>query len=200
MKKRDNLFAISIEALIELIALGEFEPIKKVDFRYPDQIGAENKINGYFRVKSLSNTVWLHVQNGYGIFINEYVTTKEGAIVNLVYELSKYYWFIDNSTGIIKSSALKSRSIYRCIECVINNNDIKMNIERCYDIHHKWWKWCNTQVAMTLVCKKKHQYFHNYIISRRSHQRGVVITSVREFIVWKNVIALESKKLMKQQM
>ena len=33
MEKRDNLFAISIEALIELIALGEFEPIKKVDFR-----------------------------------------------------------------------------------------------------------------------------------------------------------------------
>lgn len=200
MKRRDNLFAISMELLIVLVTLGILEPIKKVDFRYPHQIGAEGKINGYFRVKLLPNIVWMHIQNGYGILINEYVETQSGRCVNLVNELSQHYWYIENRTGIIKSYALSNRALYRCIESIIVYDDIKKKMKRYFEVHHKWWKWCNTQEAMTVVCYKKHQYFHNYVNSRKSHQKGVVICDVKEFLGWINVIASENAKVKNQPM
>lgn len=198
MRTRDCLFGIEANIIVDLVQNGELVPIICKNSTYASVKNTE-PVNGYFKIKD-TNLVWMHVQNGYGVVINEYVETESGKRVNLVSELSPYYWYIENRTGIIKAWALDNRALYRCIESIILYDNIKKKMKHCLEVHHKWWKWCNTQSAMSVVCYKKHQYFHNHINSRKSHQKGVVIRSVKEFMDWKKVIASEDAILKNQHM
>lgn len=198
MRERDCLYGIEPSVTVELVEKGLLTPIIS---KKPERVGVTHlePVNGYFKITDTS-LVWMHVQNGYGVIINEYVETKSGECVNLVSELSRYYWYIENGACIVKSSALDNRAIYRCIESIIDYGKINYKFSEKLDVHHKWWKWCNTKNSMTVVCYKKHQYFHNYINSRKSHQKGVVIRSVDEFIAWRDVIVSEDKNLKNKPM
>ena len=198
MKTRDCLYGIEANVIVDLVQNGELVPIICKNSTYASVKNTE-PVNGYFKIKD-TNLVWMHVQNGYGVIINEYVETESGKRVNLVSELSPYYWYIENRTGIIKAWALDNRVLYRCIESIILYKNIKKNMKSFLEVHHKWWKWCNTQNTMSVVCYKKHQYFHNHINSRKSHQKGIVIRSVKEFMDWKKVIASENAILKNQHM
>lgn len=196
MRIRYCLFGIRYSTLLELIGLGVLQPIVCKRAAYAKD---NKKINAYFRIAG-TNLVWMHVQNGYGIIINEFIHTRSGKMINLVEVLSQYYWYIENRTGIIKAHELDNRAIYRCIMSIIIYDDIKNKMKKWLEVHHKWWKWCNTQNAMTEVCHKKHQYFHNYINSRKSHQRGVLICNKEEMLQWINVTQNEDAKMKNQPM
>lgn len=198
MKRKDNVFGIRYAIIVLLVQLGALIPIVhksgvsvKGDHQYPE--------NGYFRIAG-TNFVWMHVQDGYGIIINEFITTRSGKRINLVEVLSKYYWYIDNTSNIVKAHELDNRAVYRCIMSIILYDDIKKKMPKWIEVHHKWWKWCNTQNAITEACHSKHQYFHNYINSRKSHKRGALICSVKDLSQWRYVIFVEDAKMKNQQM
>lgn len=191
MKRRDNLFAISMELLIVLVTLGILEPIKKVDFRYPHQIGAEGKINGYFRVNLLPNIVWMHIQNGYGVFINEYIETRDGVTINLVDEISKYYWSLSGNN--VMSSKLKSNYLHRAIGNLIRYGNIVKKLPNKYDVHHKWVRWCNTQETLAIVTEDEHRKYHSLVSSYKSHRKGQVIYGVKAFQEWIKIIGKNSQ-------
>lgn len=198
MTVRECLFGITMRALLVLISIGFLQPIvcKKTAYRKNNH---SDSVNGYFRIGE-TNFVWMHVQDGYGIIINEFITTRSGKRVNLVELLSGYYWYIENGTGIIRAHVLDNRAIYRCIMSIILYDDIKNKMPKWLEVHHKWWKWCNTQNAITEACHNKHQYFHNFVNTRKSHQKGIVITDVGELLHWKNAIIVEDAKLKNQPM
>lgn len=198
MGTRDCLFGIQANVIVDLVQNGELIPIIS---KKPERVGVTHvePVNGYFKIWD-TNMIWMHVQNGYGIIINEYVSTKSDMYINLVDELSRYYWYIENGTGIIKSWALDNRALYSCIESIIVYDNINKRIKSYMDVHHKGRKCLNTQNAMSVVCRKKHQYFHNEKGTRKSHRKGVVIRSVEEFMHWKKVIVSEDTKLKKQPM
>lgn len=198
MNVRSNLFGIMPNVTVELVQKGLFAPV--VSRKSINACGLHtDSTNGYFRLKG-TNLVWMHVQDGYGIFINQYVQTGSGELVNLVEILSQHYWYIENRTGTIKCFTLDCRALYRCIESIIIYGNINRKLPKWLEVHHKWWKWCNTQNAMTAVCYQKHQYFHNAINSRRSHKRGVVIRNVKNFMYWEKVIAAEDVNLKNRPM
>ena len=198
MRERDCLYGIVPSVTVELVEKGLLIPIIS---KKPERVGVTHlePVNGYFKIED-TKLVWMHVQNGYGVIINEYVEKKSKGWVNLVRELSKYYWYIDNGACIVKACALKNRALYSCIESIIVYGNIKNSIKSYMDVHHKGRKLCNTQNTMSVVCNKKHKYFHNTIGTHRSHRKGVVIRSVEEFIAWREVIKAEDKKLKKQLM
>lgn len=141
--------------------------------------------NVYYRVNNADNMVYLHLRDGYGVFINEYVATNQGRIINLVDALSGYYWNIwDSNNNVPKCSQLKNRSIYRCIGSIILYGDIHTRMPSWYQVHHKWWRWCNMWEFMTFTCHKRHQYYHNYVGTRKSHQRGAVVHTSKELDKW----------------
>ena len=198
MRERDCLFGIEPSVTVELVEKGLLTPIicKK-----PERVGITHlePVNGYFKIED-TNLVWMHVQNGYGVIINEYVKNQSNDYVKLVDELSQYYWYIENGTSVIRAGALNNRILYSCIESIIVYDDIKKRIKNYMDVHHKGRKWCNTQNTMSVVCRDKHKYYHNEIGTRRSHRKGVMIRSVEEFIAWRDAIISEDKKLKKQLM
>lgn len=198
MRTRDCLFGIQANVIVDLVQNGELVPIIS---KKPERVGVTHvePVNGYFKLKG-TNFVWMHVQNGYGVFINEFVENRSGMYANLVDELSQYYWYIENRTGIIKSWALDNRAMYSCIESIIVYDNINKRINSCMDVHHKGRKWCNTKNTMSVVCRDKHKYYHNAIGTRRSHRKGVTIRSVEEFLYWKKVIASEDARLKNQHM
>lgn len=202
MRKNQNnkecLYGIYISTIIELVQMGELKPIEYKNSKYV-RFTHKEPINGYFRIKG-TNLIWVHVQDGYGVILNQYIKTMSGKYVNLVDVLSKHYWYIDNNTGNVKSWTLDNRTIYRCIGSIIYNDDISKKLPHQLEVHHKWWKWCNTQNTITLVGQKEHQHFHNYINSRKSHKRGIVIKSVNEFKEWKKVIKSEDSDYKKKKM
>lgn len=198
MKVRECLFGIKLNIILALIGLGLLQPIvcKKA---IKTKEGHKDSTNGYFRIAG-TNFVWMHVQDGYGIFINKYIITRSGKKINLIEILSRYYWYIESGTGIIKSYSLDNRAIYRCIMSIILYDDVHVKMPKWLEVHHKWWKWCNTQNSMTAVCYRKHQYFHNFVNSRKSHKKGVVISDLTELLNWKKTIFVEDSKLKNQQM
>ena len=198
MTVRECLFGITMRALLVLISIGFLEPIvcKKTAYRKNNH---KNSTNGYFRIAG-TNLVWMHVQDGYGVIINEFITTRSEKRINLVEVLSKYYWYIENTSNIIKAHELDNKPLYRCIMSIILYDDIKDKMPKWLEVHHKWWKWCNTQHAITKACKKKHNYFHNYVGSRKSHQQGVLICSVKDMLQWRYAILAENPKLKLQDM
>ena len=198
MRIRDCLFGIQYNIVLVLIGLGVLEPIvcKKAVCAKGNH---KDSTNAYFRIAG-TNLVWMHVQDGYGIIINEFIITRSGKEINLIEVLSQYYWYIENRTGIIKCFTLDNRAIYRCIMSIILYDNVHVKMPKWLEVHHKWWKWCNTQHAITKACKKKHNYFHNYINSRKSHQRGILICNEEEMLRWKNVIFVENAKLKNQPM
>lgn len=198
MKVRDCLLGIYLKVVVVLIQIGILQPIISKKAAYMKGKYVEST-NGYFRIAD-KNLVWMHVQDGYGIIINEFITTRSGKRVNLVELLSGYYWYIENQTGIIKAHELENRAIYRCIMSIILYDDIKKKMPKWLEVHHKWWKWCNTQNTITEACHNKHQYFHNFVNTRKSHQKGVVISDVGELLHWKNTIMVEDAKLKNQPM
>ena len=123
VRTRDCLYGIEPSVTVELVAKGLLIPIicKK-----PERVGITHlePVNGYFKIED-TNLVWMHVQNGYGVIINEYVKTKNNKYINLVDELSQYYWYIENKTGVIRTWALNNRILYSCIESIIVYDDIK---------------------------------------------------------------------------
>lgn len=198
MKEKDGLFGIIPNLIILLVELGILEPIICRHSERAKLVHID-PINGYFRLKK-TNLVWMHVQDGYGVFINEYVKTRSGKLINLVEILSRHYWYIENRTGIIKCYELDSRALYRCIESIIIYGNINKKIPKWLEVHHKWWKWCNTQNAMAAVCYRRHQFFHNFVNSRKSHQKGIVISHAGEMLHWRNAILVEDAKLKNQPM
>lgn len=198
MRIRDCLFGITMRALMILISMGILQPIicKKTAYRKNNH---RDSVNGYFRIAG-TNFVWMHVQDGYGVIINEFIITRSGKRINLIEVLSQYYWYIENRTGIIKAHELDNRALYRCIMSTILYDNVHVKMPKWLEVHHKWWKWCNTQNAMTAVCHKKHQYFHNFINSRKSHQQGVLICVVEEMLQWKSVTKIEDAKMKNQPM
>lgn len=198
MKVRECLFGIQLNVIFALISFGILQPIvckKAIKAKGVHK----DSTNAYFRIAD-TNFVWMHVQDGYGIIINEYIITRSGKKINLIEILSRYYWFIENRTGIIKSNDLDNRAIYRCIMSIILYNDVHVKMPKWLEVHHKWWKWSNTQNVMTAVCYRKHQYFHNYVNNRKSHQKGIVISDVGKLLHWKNAIFVEDLKLKNQPM
>ena len=189
MTYKQCLFAICMSIIVELVQRRLLIPIA---CKYPvnDRGIHTQPVNGYFRIKG-TNFVWMHVQNGYGIIINQYVRTMRGKCINIVDELSKHYWYIENNTGIIKSWSLDNRAIYRCIASIIVYDNINKKLPHYYEVHHKWRRWCNTQNTITVTSYEEHQYFHNCIDSRKSHKKGVVIRDVKDFMDWKRVIKYE---------
>lgn len=200
MKRKDNLFAIQFVVLMQLITMGVLIPITQLLSKSPKSRGRKDAVNGYFRVAGVPNLVWLHVQHGYGIFINEFITTNDGRRVNLVDELSKHYWYVDYSAATIRCSELGGRAIWRCIGSLIIYGDIKQKMPRWLEVHHKWWKWCNTQETLAFVCKKKHNYFHDHINSRKSHRKGVVVGCVNYMNGWIQTIAVQIQNWKNVQM
>lgn len=198
MRTRECLYGVEPSITVELVQNGELIPIIS---KKPERVGVRHvePVNGYFKIAD-KNLVWMHVQNGYGVIINEYVETRSHEYINLVDELSRYYWYIENGTGIIKSWALDNRTLYSCIESIIVYDNINKRIKSYMDVHHKGRKCLNTQNAMSVVCRKKHQYFHNKKGTRKSHRKGVVIRSVEEFMHWKKVIVSEDKNLKNKPM
>lgn len=173
MKKgRDNFFMICLEIVIQLVAMGIFVPIVSLSSRSPKSKDDNMAVNAYFRIAGVDNLIWMHVQHGYGIFINEFITTRQGRRINLVKELSKYYWYIDYTNNTIRCSELEKRAVWRCIGSLILYGDIKKKMPKWLEVHHKWLRWCNTQETLEFVCKKKHNYFHDHVSSRKSHREG----------------------------
>ncbi len=113
MTVRECLFGITMRALLVLISIGFLEPIvcKKTAYRKNNH---KNSTNGYFRIAG-TNLVWMHVQDGYGVIINEFITTRSEKRINLVEVLSKYYWYIENTSNIIKAHDYHCRTPYYCI-------------------------------------------------------------------------------------
>ena len=177
-KTKDKLFGFTYYLIIVLIQLGVFVPITAYA---PKKVKSDHKnpINGYFRIACIPNLVWMHVQDGYGVFINEYIVSNSGNYINLVEALSGYYWYIDNSSNKIRSAGLGNRDLVRCIGSLIQYGEITKGLPRTLDVHHKWWKWCNTQNTIIVVCGKRHQYFHNEMNSRRSHQHGCYVDNIQ---------------------
>ncbi len=198
MRTRECLFGIEPNVIVDLVQNGELVSIVS---KKPERVGVTHlePVNGYFKIKD-TNLIWMHVQNGYGVIINEFVQTKNGLHVNLVDELSPYYWYIENRTGIIKAWALDNRALYSCIESIIVYGDINKRIESYMDVHHKGKKWFNTKNTMSVVCRKKHKHHHNKVGTRKSHRHGVVIRSVEEFMYRKKFIVSEDAKLKNQLM
>lgn len=193
-KKRKNLFAMMMGLILELVALGILIPVTSLKVRSPKSKDDNMKVNGYFRIKGVPNLVWLHVEHGYGIFINEYVITNDGRQINLIEELSKYYWYVDRTHWCVKSGELSGRAIWRCIGSIIVYGDINQKMPKWLEVHHKWWRWCNTQETLSFVCHSKHKYFHDFINSRKSHKKGVVVYSQGYFGKMINTINSEQKR------
>jgi hypothetical protein len=181
LEKKECLFSIPMWLIMVLVGLEVLIPIVSNRGQRVKGDHAE-PINGYFRVASIPNVVWMHVQDGYGVFINEYVTTRSGQVIDLIKELSKYYWYIDKATGTVRCGALNNRSIARCIGSVIVFGDIKHKLPKKLEVHHKWWRWCNTQETIAVVCKYQHKRFHDCINSRKSHRQGVVVNDDSEML------------------
>lgn len=198
MRTRDCLFGIEANVIVDLVQNGELVPIVCKKSSYANVTHTE-PVNGYFKIKD-TNLVWIHVQNGYGVIINEQVETENGLCINLVDELSQYYWYIENRTGVIKSWALDNRALYSCIESIIVYSNINKRIESYRDVHHKGKKWINTKNTMSVVCRKKHKHHHDKVGTRRSHRHGVVIRSVEEFMYRKKFIVSEDARLKNQPM
>jgi hypothetical protein len=177
LEKKECLFSVPMWLIMELVQLGVLIPIVSNRGQRVNGDHAE-PLNGYFRVASIPNVVWLHVQDGYGVFINEYVTNRSGQVIDLVKELSKYYWYIDNATGTVRCGGLNNRSIARCIGSLIVFGDIKHKLPKQWELHHKWFRWCNTQETIAVVCKYRHKLFHDSVNSRKSHRKGVVVNDV----------------------
>ncbi len=198
MRVQRCLFGIQMNAIMALIALGILQPIvcRKATSAKESH---RDSTNGYFRIAG-TNLVWMHVQDGYGVIINEFIITRSGKEINLVDILSNYYWYIENTRRNIKAYELDNRALYRCIMSIIIYDDIKEKMPVWLEVHHKWWKWCNTQHAITDTCKKQHNYFHNYVNNRKSHQQGVLIRSVKDMLQWKHVVVTEDSKLKMQKM
>ena len=104
VRVRDCLFGIQLNAIMELIALDILQPIvcKKTAYIKNNH---RDSVNGYFRIAG-TNLVWMHVQDGYGVIINEFITTRSEKRINLVEVLSKYYWYIENTSNMIKAHEL----------------------------------------------------------------------------------------------
>jgi hypothetical protein len=174
LEKKECLFGILIKVILRLVEDGVLTPIicnrghrVKGDHTEPR--------NGYFRVTSILNLVWMQVQDGYGIFVNEYVITCSGNVINLVDVLSKYYWYIDKTTGTVRCGGLDNRSIARCIGSVLVFGNIKHKLPKEWEVHHKWFRWCNTQECIAVVGALEHKLFHDKINSRKSHRKGVTV-------------------------
>lgn len=191
MKVKENLFGIAFQIIVALVQAGTLIPIV-----HTKGISVNGKHivpeNGYFKIKWLKNVVWMHIQDGYGVFINEYVQTNDGSWVNLVEILSKYYWFIDNSFSSPRCSKLQNRELWRCIANIITYGDIRKHIPSYYEVHHKWWRWCNLQNTIRIVCEKKHHQFHEQN-GQGSHRAGVVIDDANAFITWIGTIKAWNK-------
>lgn len=153
---KKNMFGIMPNIIILMVQMGVFIPIVS---RKPMRACGEHtdSINGYFRIAG-TNLVWMHVQDGYGIIINEYVDTVLG------------------------------RVIYRCIQSVILYGNIKNRMSRWLEVHHKWWRWCNTVNGIKSVCRAKHQHFHLFMNSKKSHQKGVMVGDSQSMEAWLKVI------------
>lgn len=199
-KKRENLVLVVLELVIQLVGTGILIPIISLTSRSPKSRDDNMAINGYFRIAGVENLVWLHVQHGYGVFINEYITTRQGNKINLVEQLSKYYWYIDYANNTIRCAELSGNSLWRCIGSLILYGDIKHKMPRWLEVHHKWWRWCNTQETLSFACKKKHNYFHDHISSRKSHRKGLVICDLKDMINCIGKIVVENQKWKNIQM
>ena len=75
VRVRDCLFGIQLNAIMELIALDILQPIvcKKTAYIKNNH---RDSVNGYFRIAG-TNLVWMHVQDGYGVIINETLQSKQ---------------------------------------------------------------------------------------------------------------------------
>lgn len=189
VRERKNMFAIALELVMMLISKGILVPIVSLNSRAPKSKDDKMAINGYFRIVGVPNLIWMHVQHGYGIIINEFVTTRQGNKINLVDELSKYYWYIDKEYNNIRCSELNNRTIWRCIGSIILYGDIHQNMPRCLEVHHKWYRWCNTVETIAFICTKEHKFFHNVINSKRSHRTGRALNNYSQAVLFFNQIS-----------
>ena len=64
----------------------------------------------------------------------------------------------------------------------------KERMPRWLEVHHKWWRWCNTVNGIKSVCRAKHQHFHLFMNSKKSHQKGVMIWDSQSMEAWLKVI------------
>lgn len=200
MINKQNFVGMSLEVYFKLTVEKRLELIK---WKKPEVNRYKNKpdnINIYFRICGRENLVYMHISSGYGIVISEFIKNKKGEIINLVEELSQYYWFIDNHNNIVKTTRLNYRTIWRCIGSLMEYGDIVKKLPTQLQVHHKYLHYCNTVESLKVVTYEKHQYFHNHIGTKRSRKYGRIIRNVHDFDIWINDLEKINEKLKMKDM
>lgn len=183
---RENLFRLSQMLILLLVATGVLEIIT---FTAPGINRKKvNMINVYYRVKPVKNLVWLHGQYGFGIFISEFVYNRYGKKINLVNELSKHYWYVDKANSTIKSNSAYNQEIWRVIGSVILYGNTEKRMPSHIHVHHKWWRWCNTQELLAFVEMEKHIWFHKNMDDQEKRRKGRYVEDVSIFVDWIDII------------
>lgn len=141
----------------------------------------DEKTNKYYKINDLDNTVFLHVQDGYGVIINETIESVNGSNIDIVDILSEYYWYIHNANDVARCASLEVRDLARCIGSIIAYENIEQKLPTWCEVHHVGYRWDNTQSDLRLWCQKKHKKYHDGVGTRKSHRRGIVIRDVEHF-------------------
>jgi len=134
--------------------------------------------NRYYQITSIDNTVFVNVQDNYGVVIPRYVEHKDKTI-DVVERLSHYYWAITTDNEKVKASSLHYKEIYRAIWSIVLYGDEKEPLPTYYHVHHKAFRWWNTIESTAVVCKKKHYDFHRG--NGGTHQSGLYFNNVSAF-------------------
>ena len=184
MERKQNFLGLPVEVLLQLVENKQLEMIcSKKSEGYRNKYKNDIK-NLYFRIKGKNNMVFLYISGGYGIVISEWITSKAGMAINLVDELSEYYWYIDKKNDTVKSAVLGNRTLYRCLGSLMEYGDITRKLPRELEVHHKFSRYCNTKENLVVVDCEKHKNFHNNISNKKSKRRGIVIESTADFTMW----------------
>ena len=179
MAREDNLIFIDEVTMQELVEQKELVLMNERKHRIKKQL--REKTNQYYKICNSSDLVFMHIQYGYGILLNENIKSNSGDTINLVEILKDYYWFIHKAKSIGRCSKLGNRDLPRSIGSVIAYGDIRKRLPRCCEIHHAGYRWNNAQKNIILLCKNLHKKYHDGIGTRKSHRHGVVIKDTEHF-------------------
>lgn len=177
--RRDNLIFISDETMKDLVDKGRLKLLKEK--KYTRDCKLEVKANRYYKICQTTDLVFMHIQFGYGVIINEAVRSVDRGTFNLVEILSEFYWYIDTDASVGKCSKLDDRDIARCIGSVMAYGNIETKLPTWCQVHHENYRCVNTWEELRLWCEKKHKKYHREKTSYKSHRGGFVVKDVAYF-------------------
>lgn len=179
MEREDNLVCIEEKTIQRLIEQNEL--ILLAERKHRTKWTLREKTNSYYKICKVPNLVFVHIQYGYGVLINEKIKRESGDTINLVNVLKDYYWYIHKARGVGRSGTLNNRDLARCIASIISYGDIMKKLPRCCEVHHVGYRWDNTQKKLIPLCRNLHKKYHDGIGTRKSHRHGVVIIDEEYF-------------------